>query len=82
MTRQQCPANPLAFTVNVMHMTLAPRTMHLVSLGTDAASLAENGPGLPVILVIVPPSVTHGQLMTFLAPALPTHSTIHVFLKE
>jgi hypothetical protein len=45
-------------------------------------TINENGPGLPVILVITQPSVTHGQLMTFLAPVLPTHSTIHVFLKE
>lgn len=37
------------------------------------------GPGLPVIIVYAPPAVTHGQLIRFLAPVLPTHGTIHVF---
>ena len=45
-------------------------------------ALQQYGPGLPVILVIAQPRITHGQLMTFLAPVLPIHSTIHVFLKE
>jgi hypothetical protein len=38
------------------------------------------GPGLRVILVFARPSLTHGALMRFLDPALPTHPTVHVFL--
>jgi hypothetical protein len=45
-------------------------------------TLDKHGPGLRVILVVAQPDITRGQLMTFLAPALPTHPTIHVFLKE
>ena len=45
-------------------------------------NLTEHGPGLPVILVKAQPSLTHEQLMRFLAPALVTHPTIHVFLSK
>jgi hypothetical protein len=35
---------------------------------------------MAVIFVYAPGTLTHGELMTFIAPALPTHGTIHVFL--
>jgi hypothetical protein len=37
---------------------------------------------LKVILVYAQPGVTHGQLMGWLKPALPTHGTVHVFLQH
>jgi len=45
-------------------------------------ALEQNGPGLPVILVIAQPAVTHGQMMAFLEPVLPIYSTIHVFVEK
>ena len=43
-------------------------------------ALDEKGPGLPVILVFAPAGLTHAELMAYLAPALPTHPTIHVYV--
>ena len=34
----------------------------------------------PVILVFAPPTLHYGTFLKFLAPALPTHKTIHVYL--
>ena len=44
-------------------------------------ALDKHGPGIPVILVIAQPAVTHGQLMAFIAPVRRTHPTIHVYLR-
>jgi hypothetical protein len=34
----------------------------------------------PVIMVFAPSVLNYGQLMKFMAPALPTHKTVHVYL--
>jgi hypothetical protein len=34
---------------------------------------------LPILLVFVPPTLTHGELMRWLGPLLTTHPTVHVF---
>lgn len=44
--------------------------------------LDTRGPGLPVILAFCPPDLAYGVLLRFLAPVLPTHGTVHVFLDE
>ncbi len=37
---------------------------------------------LPVIMVFAPASLTYGQLIKFLEPALPTHKAVHVYVDE
>lgn len=44
------------------------------------AVLEKEGPGLPVVLVFVPPALSYGQLMRFVRPIMGTHPTIHVFV--
>ncbi len=44
--------------------------------------LTARGPGLPVILVFAPPTVTHGEVLRFVGPVLKTHGTVHVYLQE
>ncbi|MBM4148817.1 MAG: hypothetical protein FJ224_07215 [Lentisphaerae bacterium] len=44
--------------------------------------LAEHGPGLPVILVFAPGAMTHGAVMEFVRPVLPTHGVVHVFVDD
>jgi len=44
--------------------------------------LDNRGPGLRIILVFAQPSLTYGQLMTFLRPVMKTHPTIHVYQEE
>jgi hypothetical protein len=40
------------------------------------------GPGIPVILVIADPTLTHGQLMEWLEPVRTKCPTVHMYLKE
>ena len=42
--------------------------------------LDEKGPGLPVIFVFTPPTLTYGQLMAYLKPVLPTHGIVYVYV--
>ena len=46
------------------------------------AELDKRGPGIPVLFVFAGPEITHGQVMDFVQPVLPTHGTVHVFLTE
>jgi hypothetical protein len=56
-------------------------TEYAVGSGADVRrKLDELGPGLRVILVYAPPTLTYGQLMGFVGPALSTHGTVHVYL--
>jgi len=58
-------------------------THYSASSGSELRdALATHGPGLAVIFVFAPPSLTYGRLMDFVRPALPTHPTIHVFLED
>jgi hypothetical protein len=57
-------------------------TDHAVASGADLrARLEQFGPGLRVILVYAPASLSYGALMRFVSPALTTHPTVHVFLE-
>ena len=46
----------------------------------ERAKKAGTRPRPSVIMVFAPPTLTYGQLMKFLTPALPTHTAIHVYL--
>jgi hypothetical protein len=37
---------------------------------------------MPVLLVFAPPSLTYGELRSFIGPALKTHPIVHVYLEE
>jgi hypothetical protein len=45
-------------------------------------TLDEQGTGLPVLFVFASPSLTLGELMTFLKSTRSTHPTVHVFLEK
>ncbi|MCX6996118.1 MAG: hypothetical protein NTV49_03300 [Kiritimatiellaeota bacterium] len=43
---------------------------------------AQRSPPLKVLLVFAPATLTHGQLLGFLDPVLPTYRIVHVFLDQ
>ena len=78
-------------TLTRIEQTWRDDTLHPDLKATDWAvdssealrrELDARGPGMAVVLVFAPPGLTHGSLMEFLAPALATHGTIHVFSDE
>jgi len=44
--------------------------------------LTSRKPDVKVILIEAPASLTHGALMTYVAPAYPTHPIIHIFVTD
>ena len=43
---------------------------------------AGKSPVPPVLLVVAGPSLTYGQVMDFVTPALGTHGTVYVFMED
>ena len=67
---------------DTLEATLTPHTEAVNAPLELRAALDRHLDGLPVILVFVPPGLTHGQLMKFLRPVRATHPTIHVFVED
>jgi hypothetical protein len=65
-----------------MRPTLEPVDHPIETPGNLRSKLDELGPGLPVILVFVPPELTHETLLRFLTPVLKTHGVVHVYLEK
>jgi hypothetical protein len=60
---------------------LKPHDFPVESPEALAAEVAKHDVKFNVILVFVPPEMTHDQLMAFVTPAMKTHPRIHVFLQ-
>jgi hypothetical protein len=63
-----------------MKPDLRPAHFDVASGAALKKEIEQRGPGLPVILVFADLDVTHGELMGYLGPVLPTHGTVHVYL--
>lgn len=48
----------------------------------ERSARADKVPKPPVIMVFAPATLSYGQLLKFLEPALPTHKAIHVYLDD
>ena len=59
--------------------TFATKEFPVASSDALVTALKENGPGLPVILVLAPPAIVCGELEAFVGPAMKTHPIVHVF---
>lgn len=59
--------------------TLTLKTHPIASPDALRAQLADIEDELPILLVFVPPTLSHGELMHWMAPILATHPTVHVF---
>jgi hypothetical protein len=63
----------------VVKPTLTFKTHPIASPAALRDQLADDADNLPILLVFVPPTLTHGELMQWMAPVLGTHPTVHVF---
>lgn len=78
--KDEDPSNPEYKTIDYPVPT--PQSLRK-ELDDEAArkKSEEKTPNIAVILVIIKPDVTYGELTSFMKAVLSTHSTIHVFLE-